>query len=154
MFSLLTQKFHPLVHFLPLDHSDITDSSNDTEGLLESKASTTSYVNTTDLTKRSSHTQNSDDQADAESESKPTKYDEARYNSLLVEAFKHEALRRREPIIWLPEDDLGIAADEIDRMPEEVKASMLGARLSKNGRAHYEPTCSPPDYVRSDDALL
>lgn len=114
----------------------------------------TSCDDTIDLTKRSSHTGNSDEQDDMNSESDRTKDSEARYNSLLVEAFKHEALRRREPIIWLPEDDLGIAADEIGRMPKEVKASMLGARLSDHGRAHYEPTCSPPDYVRSDDALL
>lgn len=76
------------------------------------------------------------------------------HDALLLDAFKHEALRRRPPIIWLPADDLGIAEDEIKNMPEHVYGSTRGATLNAKGNAQYASGFSPPDYVRSDDILL
>lgn len=72
--------------------------------------------------------------------------------ALLLEAYKHEALRRRRPIIWIPQDSLGIAASEIANMPQYVEASFEGARLNDKGTAEFFG--NPPDYVRSDDILL
>lgn len=72
--------------------------------------------------------------------------------ALLIEAYKHEALRRRQPIIWIPQDPYGIADAEIASMPRNVQASSKGARLNDKGQAEFFE--NPPDFVRSDHILL
>ena len=64
-------------------------------------------------------------------------------------AFQHEALRARPPILWLPDDELGIARDEIRHTKlecgKEIEITCKGATLDNKGKI----VCSqnPPDYV-------
>ena len=75
-------------------------------------------------------------------------------DELLLDAFKHEALRRRAPLIWLPRDELGIALDEIAHMPENVHADCANATLTSKGSVKIEQGCVLPDYVQADNILL
>ena len=64
-------------------------------------------------------------------------------------AFQHEALRARPPILWLPEDELGIARDEIHHTKlecgEEIQIACEGAKLDSKGKIIWLQ--NPPDYV-------
>ena len=64
-------------------------------------------------------------------------------------AFTHEALRARPPIIWIPDDELGIAKDEIYRTKAEcgdkIVMSCEGAILDDKGKIQWLK--NPPDYV-------
>jgi hypothetical protein len=81
-------------------------------------------------------------------------YTDEERDALLLEAFKHEALRRREPVLWIPRDALGVGEVQVQGMPEGVQATMIGATLDENGKVRYEEGVFPPDYVRSDEILL
>jgi len=67
---------------------------------------------------------------------------------LTAMAFQHVALRSRPPILWIPEDELGIAKDEIRRTKiecgKEIAISCRGAKLTEKGKVVYEG--NPPDY--------
>jgi len=66
---------------------------------------------------------------------------------LVDQAFTHEALRAKKPIIWIPQDDLGIAADEIDSIEEKypnILISSDGATLNSRGKVIF--VGRPPDY--------
>jgi hypothetical protein len=67
-------------------------------------------------------------------------------------AFSHEALRARPPVIWIPEDELGIARDEIYHTKLEsddgIAISSEGAKL--NDKFKIEWTANPPDYIYID----
>jgi len=67
---------------------------------------------------------------------------------LTAMAFEHAALRSRPPILWIPEDELGIAKDEIRRTKiecgKEIAITCRGARLTEKGKIVYEG--NPPDY--------
>lgn len=64
-------------------------------------------------------------------------------------AFTHEALRARPPIIWIPDDELGIAKDEIYRTKVEygdkIVMSCEGATLDDKGKVRW--VRNPPDYA-------
>ena len=64
-------------------------------------------------------------------------------------AFQHEALRARPPILWIPEDELGIAQDEIYHTKreggDEIQMSSEGATLDAKGKISW--LGNPPDYV-------
>jgi calcium permeable stress-gated cation channel len=63
-------------------------------------------------------------------------------------AFQHEALRARPPILWVPEDELGIAQDEIYHTKREggneIQMSSEGATLDNKGKISW--LGNPPDY--------
>jgi calcium permeable stress-gated cation channel len=64
-------------------------------------------------------------------------------------AFQHSALRARPPIIWIPDDELGIARDEIRitkrECGEEIEMTCEGATLDNKGKIQW--LGNPPDYV-------
>jgi hypothetical protein len=66
-------------------------------------------------------------------------------------AFQHEALRARPPILWIPDDELGIAKDEIYHTRKEaggeIQMSCEGATLDSKGKIMW--LGNPPDYVES-----
>jgi calcium permeable stress-gated cation channel len=74
---------------------------------------------------------------------------ELTHEELVAIAFQHEALRARPPILWIPNDELGIAQDEIEHTKrecgEDVAITCEGARLDSKGRIVWEG--KPPDYV-------
>lgn len=71
------------------------------------------------------------------------------HEELVAIAFQHEALRSRPPILWIPNDELGIAQDEIDHTKrecgEEVAITSDGATMDSKGKIVWEG--KPPDYV-------
>jgi hypothetical protein len=66
-------------------------------------------------------------------------------------AFQHEALRARPPILWIPEDELGIARDEIYHTKleggNEIQMTSEGATLDNKGKILW--LGNPPDYIDS-----
>jgi hypothetical protein len=74
---------------------------------------------------------------------------ELTHEELVAIAFQHEALRARPPILWIPNDQLGIAEDEIAHTKlecgKEVEITCEGATMDSKGRIVWEG--KPPDYV-------
>ena len=70
------------------------------------------------------------------------------YDNTMQNAYLHPALRDAKPVVWIAQDRLGIAADEVQR----TRASGLDVAMSATG-AHFneknkiEVDGSPPDYV-------
>ena len=64
-------------------------------------------------------------------------------------AFQHEALRARPPILWIPEDELGVARDEIYHTQlethEGIGMTCEGARLNEKFKIVWYG--NPPDYI-------
>lgn len=149
-------QFHPLVTHLPLDRS--LSAADDTVPLLTEETRTSRQITpNAQKTREELCTYREDLEGKVDQDgiaTTPTTLDDHERDALVLEAFKHEALRRRTPIIWLPEDALGIAADEVRNMPANVPASTRGAILNERGVAEYGYGCDPPDYVRHDDTLL
>jgi hypothetical protein len=60
-------------------------------------------------------------------------------------AFDHPAFWKRQPIVWMAEDELGIARKEVERLNDEhgVEASTQHARLDRDGKITVDR--SPPD---------
>lgn len=68
-------------------------------------------------------------------------------DELVREAFKHEALRARRPVVWIPQDDLGVSDDEIHRtqaFSEYIWMSNEGTALDSKVRVVYGR--APPDF--------
>ncbi|KAF2269814.1 DUF221-domain-containing protein [Lojkania enalia] len=65
---------------------------------------------------------------------------------LIARAFKHPATRAIQPAIWIPHDELGIAADEIQKtakLTDKIWITSVNARLDANGKVMYRGL--PPD---------
>ncbi|PCD21468.1 hypothetical protein AU210_016430 [Fusarium oxysporum f. sp. radicis-cucumerinum] len=72
--------------------------------------------------------------------------------SLDQASFQHGALRRREPITWIPQDDLGIAEDEIRQTRElssNIQIESYGAALDAMANVTYSR--NPPDFSPYND---
>lgn len=68
--------------------------------------------------------------------------------ALIDVAYTHPSLRERRPIVWLPDDDLGICRDEISRMrkySKDILASTKGAYFKEKDLA-CGITTAPPDF--------
>ncbi|KAL8298528.1 hypothetical protein RB597_006685 [Gaeumannomyces tritici] len=68
-------------------------------------------------------------------------------DALVREAFKHEALRARRPVVWIPQDDIGVSNDEIHRtqaFSEYIWMSNEGTALDSKVRVIYGR--APPDF--------
>jgi len=66
--------------------------------------------------------------------------------------YVHSSIRAPKPIIWLPNDELGLAADEIQRTQSsglDLNISMEGAIF--NERNKIKISSSPPDYNKSNE---
>ncbi|KAL1842059.1 hypothetical protein VTJ49DRAFT_6129 [Mycothermus thermophilus] len=71
--------------------------------------------------------------------------------ALVRQAFQHEALRARRPVVWIPRDDLGVGDDEVRRtagFSAWLAASDEGTALDSKGNV----VCgrSPPDLWEGD----
>lgn len=65
---------------------------------------------------------------------------------LIKRSFQHPATRALQPAIWIPQDDLGVAKDEIQRTSAYTKKiwiTSLNARLDAGGNVIYRGL--PPD---------
>lgn len=72
-------------------------------------------------------------------------------NLLVRYAFQHSALRARRPVVWFPEDVLGVSADEIQRgkaASPYLALSNQGTGLDKKGKVVFAR--SPPDFSNVD----
>ncbi len=59
-------------------------------------------------------------------------------------AFDHPALWKKQPTVWIANDELGIGRLEVERLESlGVEASCLYARLDREGKLAVER--SPPD---------
>jgi hypothetical protein len=70
---------------------------------------------------------------------------------LVTRAFQHPAIRAKRPVIWIPQDVLGVSEDEIVRtrkFSEKVWISNDYAGLDSKGRVVYGR--SPPDFDMRD----
>lgn len=70
---------------------------------------------------------------------------------LTQHAFKHEALRTRQPAVWIPRDDLGVSDDEIrrtERYTDHIWISNEGTALDSKVRVVYGK--APPDFSEVD----
>lgn len=70
---------------------------------------------------------------------------------LTQHAFKHEALRARQPAVWIPRDDLGISDDEIrrtERYSDHIWITNEGTALDSKVRVVYGR--APPDFSEVD----
>ncbi|QIW96164.1 hypothetical protein AMS68_001682 [Peltaster fructicola] len=66
-------------------------------------------------------------------------------------SFQHSALRARRPVVWIPQDDLGISNDEIRRakmLSNYLPMSNAGTHLTRKGKVVFEK--SPPDFSNID----
>ncbi|KAL9050604.1 MAG: hypothetical protein Q9162_006526 [Coniocarpon cinnabarinum] len=75
-----------------------------------------------------------------------------RERDLLIEhAFKHRALRARRPVIWIPQDDLGVSNDEIRRthdISEWIWISNEGTAINSANKVLFKRP--PPDFSEID----
>jgi calcium permeable stress-gated cation channel len=65
---------------------------------------------------------------------------------LIKRSFQHPATRAIQPAIWIPQDDLGVALDEIERTAQYSKkiwVTSVNARLDASGNVLYRGL--PPD---------
>lgn len=72
-------------------------------------------------------------------------------NLLVRYAFQHSALRARRPVVWFPEDVLGVSDDEIRRgkaASPYLALSNQGSGLDGKGKVTFER--SPPDFSNVD----
>lgn len=72
-------------------------------------------------------------------------------NLLVRYAFQHSALRARRPVVWFPEDVLGVSDDEIRRgkaASSFLALSNQGTSLNEKGKVTFER--SPPDFSNVD----
>jgi calcium permeable stress-gated cation channel len=99
------------------------------------------------LTKRHENDEDEDNNVDT-SLARKFAY-ELTHEELTAIAFQHKALRERPPILWIPEDELGIAEDEIRRTKlesgGEIEMTCKGAKLDNRGKTVWLQ--NPPDYV-------
>ena len=73
-------------------------------------------------------------------------------DALVNHAFKHEALRARRPVVWIPKDDLGVSDEEV-RRTEDFSAGNIwisngGTALDSKARVVYGR--NPPDFSSVD----
>jgi calcium permeable stress-gated cation channel len=72
-------------------------------------------------------------------------------DKLVRRAFKHSALRARRPVIWIPQDELGVSDDEClrtTRFTKYIWISNQHAALDSKARVVYKK--SPPDFDEVD----
>ncbi|KFZ19288.1 hypothetical protein V501_00727 [Pseudogymnoascus sp. VKM F-4519 (FW-2642)] len=76
-------------------------------------------------------------------------------NALVSVAFEHEALRAMRPNVWVPQDDLGVSDQEVQRTEEFCKGNVWitnkGAALNSRLRVIYGT--NPPDFTELDMAI-
>ena len=108
----------------------------------------TGKINIPGITKKKARELDEDEDVDTGLARKHTR--ELTRDELTALAFQHEAVRARPPILWIPDDQLGIAKDEIYHTEKETKGEVqmttVGASLDTKGKIVWLD--NPPDYVK------
>ena len=70
---------------------------------------------------------------------------------LVRRAFQHEALRAKRPVIWIPQDEIGVSDDEIYRTQRFSKHIWISNEYQAlDGRCRAIFSRSPPDFSEVD----
>jgi hypothetical protein len=134
----MKSSFDPLTYYLPVDAEEFPRLEMPVSGKFEWAKTAIKVLNvprTTDGTAAIDHINN----AVIES-----------YDNTMENAYMHPAMRDPKPIIWIPQDNLGIAAHEVQR----TVASQLNIRMSTEGarfneKMKIEIDSPPPDYMET-----
>ncbi|CCJ29367.1 unnamed protein product, partial [Pneumocystis jirovecii] len=145
---MLQKSFNPLIKFLPLTSKHQNNNQNYYgklfglyyfNGEIEN---TNCESSTLDILSSRERFGNSDNSSDFNMNSKKLSTEER--EKIVSSLFKHKALQAKVPVIWLPCDELGIAEDEMKRMPDEVLVSTDFAKVDNKGKLCFES--NPPDW--------
>lgn len=73
---------------------------------------------------------------------------------LIERAFQHRALRAKRPAIWIPEDDLGIAKDEVIQTKNMTNYIWIDSKNQKLNSKNKPIGLRPPDFSVDDIVQL
>lgn len=72
-------------------------------------------------------------------------------DQLVQRAFQHEALRAKQPVIWIPRDDIGVSNDEVYRTQRYSKHIWVSNEYQAlDGKCRTIFSRSPPDFSEVD----
>ncbi|KAG5513614.1 hypothetical protein PMAC_001046 [Pneumocystis sp. 'macacae'] len=153
---MLQKSFDPLIKFLPLTSKYQNNNQNYNDklfGLYRYNGKTDNIDSeslTLDVLSSRERVGSSDNSSDLDINSKKISTEER--EKIVSSLFEHKALQAKTPIIWLPCDELGIAEDEMKRMPDEVLVSIDSAKIDNKGKLCFES--NPPDWNPYNDLVL
>jgi len=134
----ISSSFDPLTHYLPVDAEEFSRLEIPVSGKF-AWAKTAIKVLSAAVTTDSINAVSNIDDAVIEP-----------YDNTMENPYMHPAIRDPKPIVWIPRDNLGIAADEVQR----TSASGLNIRMSTEGarfneKMKIEIDNSPPDHLET-----
>ena len=140
--------FRPLINYLPLSMQDIKRYAPADASIMD-ETDDTADAETLGAAARNS----SDESGKRSSDTVPPSAEDATPHSIpKMEDYTHEALKRIEPVAWLPKDEYGFADAEIaENAKFGVQAACHGAHINDNGQVQPLDHCDPPDFVRLED---
>lgn len=72
-------------------------------------------------------------------------------DQLVQRAFQHEALRAKQPVVWIPRDDIGVSNDEVYRTQRFSKHIWVSNEYQAlDGKCRTIFSRSPPDFSEVD----
>lgn len=72
-------------------------------------------------------------------------------DQLVQRAFQHDALRAKRPVIWIPQDDIGVSDDEVYRTQRFSKHVWISNEYQAlDGKCRTIFSRSPPDFSQVD----
>jgi hypothetical protein len=72
-------------------------------------------------------------------------------DELVARAFRHDALRAKRPVIWIPQDDIGVSDDEVYRTQRFSKHVWISNEYQAlDGKFRTIFSRSPPDFSEVD----
>jgi hypothetical protein len=136
----MSSSLDPLTYYLPVDANE----------LLQPKTSIFGKISWAKTAIRALNSSGTTDSIDAVSNINDAVIES--YDYTMENAYMHSAIRDPEPIVWIAQDDLGIAADEIRR----TQASGLNILMSTDGarfdeKMNIEIDSPPPDHVETTE---
>jgi hypothetical protein len=140
----MRSNFDPLTHFLPMDAEMVSKKETSVSEKAVSKKPAEAETSIA-IPNASEPTSSS---ADAIRNINNVTTDS--HDNILKNTYLHPAMRNLKPIIWIPQDSLGIAADEI----QETETSRLNLCISFKG-AHFNDNVDieidgpPPEHVEA-----
>ena len=140
---VMKSSFDPLTYYLPVDADEFPQLETAISGKFPWSKKVISVLTIPGLKDRSDSVANIND-AVSESEDRT-----------MANAYLHPALRDSPPIVWIPQDHLGIAANEIRRTQASglnISMSMEGARFNDEQKLKIDGP--PPDYEQLEEEDL
>ncbi|CAM4818381.1 unnamed protein product [Rotaria magnacalcarata] len=134
---VMSSSFDPLTHYLPVDAEEFSQLKISVSGKFAWAKMAISAVSRPVRSAYRTGTINNIDDAVIEP-----------YDNTMENAYMHPALRDRQPIVWIPEDNLGIASAEVQSTRTSglnIAISTEGAWFDKN--MNIKINGSPPDYI-------